>query len=140
MAGKSLNKAMIIGNLGRDPEVRYLQSGQAVVNFTVATNERYQDKEGEWQEKAEWHRVVIFGKQAETAGKYLNKGSRVYIEGRLQTRDWEGQDGQKRYTTEIVCRNMIMLGGRGEQAPDADEEPAMDTPPSTAAPEEDVPF
>ena len=140
MAGKSLNKAMIIGNLGRDPEVRYLQSGQAVVNFTVATNERYQDKEGEWQEKAEWHRVVIFGKQAEVAGKYLNKGSRVYIEGRLQTRDWEDKDGQKRYTTEIVCRNMIMLGGRGEPAPDADEEPAPDTSPSTAAPEEDVPF
>jgi single-strand DNA-binding protein len=139
MAGKSLNKAMIIGNLGRDPEVRYLQSGQAVANFTVATNERYKDKEGEWQEKAEWHRVVIFDKLAEVAGKYLNKGSRIYIEGRLQTRDWEGKDGQKRYTTEIVCRNMIMLGGRGESAPDVDEEPAPDTS-STAAPEEDVPF
>ena len=134
MAGKSLNKAMIIGNLGRDPEVRYLPSGQAVANLNVATNDRYQGKDGEWKDRTEWHRIVFFGKQAEIAGQYLNKGSRIYVEGRIQTREWE-QDGQKRYSTEIVGRNMIMLGGKGESAADVDYSNSQ-----APAGDDDIPF
>ncbi|WDP91127.1 MAG: single-stranded DNA-binding protein [Desulfobacter sp.] len=112
MAG--LNKVMLIGNLGRDPEIRYLQSGNAVVNFSIATSEQWTDKNtGERQEKTEWHRIVVFGKQAEICGKYLSKGSSIYIEGRLQTRSWE-KDGQTHYTTEIVASNFQFLGGRGD--------------------------
>ncbi len=112
MAG--LNKVMLIGNLGRDPEIRYSQSGLAVVNFTIATSEQWTDKgTGERQEKTEWHRIVVFGKQAETCSKYLSKGSSIYIEGRLQTRSWE-KDGQTHYTTEIVASNFQFLGGRGD--------------------------
>ncbi len=111
MAG--LNKVMLIGNLGRDPEIRYSQQGTAVVNFSIATSETWNDKtSGERQEKTEWHRVVVFGKQAEVCGKYLSKGSSVYIEGRLQTRSWE-KDGQTHYTTEVVVQNFQFLGGRG---------------------------
>ncbi|MFO8058549.1 MAG: single-stranded DNA-binding protein [bacterium] len=145
MAGRSLNKALIIGNLGRDPEVRYLPSTQAVANFSVATNERFQNKEGEWQEKTEWHRVVIFGKQAETVGQYLSKGDRVFIEGKIQTRSWEGKDGQKRYTTEIVGFNFIMLGGGsgggegGGGGTGSDYEPDYSQE-SQAPPDDDVPF
>jgi single-strand DNA-binding protein len=113
MAGKSLNKAQIIGNLGRDPEVKFLPSGQAVANFTVATNEQWQDKDGAKQERTEWHKVVFFGKLAEIIGQYLSKGQKVFIEGRLQTRNYE-KDGQKHYITEIVGRDLIMLGSRGE--------------------------
>ncbi len=121
MAGKSLNKVMLIGNLGKDPEVRYMASGAAVANFSLATNERYKDQEGNWNEKPEWHRVVFFGKIAEVIGQYLNKGSKIYIEGRLQTRDWTDKDGNKKYTTEIVGREMIMLGGRGEPSATNDD-------------------
>jgi len=113
MAGKSLNKAQIIGNLGRDPEVKFLPSGQAVANFTVATNEQWQDKDGAKQERTEWHKVVFFGKLAEIIGQYLSKGQKDFIEGRLQTRNYE-KDGQKHYITEIVGRDLIMLGSRGE--------------------------
>jgi single-strand DNA-binding protein len=113
MAGKSLNKVLLIGNLGKDPEVRYLQSGQAVANFSLATNERYQDKEGGWKERTEWHKIVFYGKTAEVCGQFLSKGNRVFIEGRIQTREWE-KDGQKHWSTEIVGLNMIMLSGKGE--------------------------
>ena len=110
MAG--LNKVMLIGNLGRDPEIRYSQQGLAVVNFSIATSETWTDKNtGDRQEKTEWHRIVSFGKQAEILEKYLSKGSSVYIEGRLQTRNWE-KDGQTHYTTEIVVSNFQFLGGR----------------------------
>ncbi len=110
MAG--LNKAMLIGNLGRDPEIRYSQQGTAMVNFSIATSEQWNDKNtGEKQEKTEWHRVVAFGKPAEILEKYLSKGSKVYIEGRLQTRNYE-KDGQTHYTTEIVVREFQFLGGR----------------------------
>ena len=136
MASRGLNKVMIIGNLGRDPEVKYLPSGRAVANFSVATNERYQDKDGNWQDSTEWHRVVFFGKTAETVGQYLSKGSQVYIEGRLKTRSWE-QDGQKRYMTEIEGRQMIMLGGRGGQDGGGDQEPTYEPTPSA---DEDIPF
>jgi len=115
MSEKSLNKVMLIGRLGKDPEVKYITSGQAVANFSVATSESWQDKDGQNKDRTEWHRIVIFGKLAEIAGQYLNKGSRVYLEGRLQTREWE-KDGQKRSTTEIVVRDMVMLSPKGESA------------------------
>jgi single-strand DNA-binding protein len=117
MAG--LNKVMLIGNLGRDPEIRYSQQGTAVVNFTMATNEQWTDKNtGEKQERTEWHRIVAFGKPAEILEKYLSKGSQVYIEGRLQTRNYE-KDGQTHYTTEIVVTDFTFLGGRGDNQGDA---------------------
>ena len=112
MAG--LNKVMLIGNLGRDPEIRYSQQGTAMVNFSIATSEQWKDKNtGEKQEKTEWHRIVAFGKPAEILEKYLSKGSKVYIEGRIQTRNYE-KDGQTHYTTEIVVREFQFLGGRQE--------------------------
>lgn len=110
---RGVNKAIIIGNLGADPEVRYLPSGGQVANINVATTEQWRDKTtGENRENTEWHRVVFFGRLAEIVGEYLKKGSQVYIEGRIQTRKWQGQDGQDRYTTEIVANEMQMLGGR----------------------------
>ena len=115
----SVNKVILIGNLGRDPETRYMPSGDAMVNLNLATTDQWKDKNGEKQEKTEWHRVVIFGKTAEIAGQYLRKGSQVYIEGRLQTRKWTDKDNQERYTTEIVADRMQMLGSRsgGADAP-----------------------
>ena len=111
---RGINKAIIVGNLGRDPEVRYTANGNAIANITVATTESWKDKQsGERQEKTEWHRVVFFGRLAEIAGEYLKKGAQVYIEGRLQTRKWEDKSGQERYTTEIVAGEMQMLGSRG---------------------------
>jgi single-strand DNA-binding protein len=113
MAG--VNKAILIGNLGRDPELRYTQSGQAVTNFSLATSESWTDKNGERTEKTEWHRIVAWGKTAELCAQYLSKGRPVYIEGRLQTRDWEDKEGVKRQTTEIVANTVQFLGGpRGE--------------------------
>jgi len=109
----SVNKVIIVGNLGADPETRYLPSGDAVTNIRVATTDRYKDKaSGEMKEATEWHRIAFFGRLAEIAGEYLKKGSSVYIEGRLKTRQWE-KDGQKQYSTEIVADQMQMLGGRG---------------------------
>ena len=114
---RGINKAIIVGNLGRDPEVRYTANGNAIANITVATTESWKDKQsGERQEKTEWHRVVFFGRLAEVAGEYLKKGAQVYIEGRLQTRKWEDKSGQERYTTEIVANEMQMLGSRGDGA------------------------
>ncbi len=119
----SLNKAMIIGNATRDPEMRYTPNGQAVTSFSVATNRRWANKEsGEMQEQVEFHDVVAWGKMAETASQYLKKGAPVYIEGRLQTRSWEGQDGAKRQKTEIVAENFILLGSRGGGKPTTSEE------------------
>lgn len=111
---RGVNKVILIGNLGRDPEVRYMPSGNAVANVTVATTDSWRDRQsGETQERTEWHRVVFFARLAEIAGEYLRKGSKVYIEGRLQTRKWQGQDGQDRFTTEIVANEMQMLDSRG---------------------------
>jgi len=109
----SLNKAMIIGRLGQDPEVRYTQSNTAVATLNVATNERFKDRNGEFQERTEWHRVVAWGRTAEICQEYLKKGSQVYIEGPIQTREWEDKDGQKRYTTEIKALTLTMLDSRG---------------------------
>ena len=126
---RGVNKVILVGNLGKDPEVRFAPSGSAMANITVATTESWKDKQtGEKQEKTEWHRVVFFNRLAEIVGEYLKKGSQVYIEGRLQTRKWQGQDGQDRYTTEIVASEMQMLGGRPGGGGDA----AWNTPQNSA--------
>lgn len=122
MASRGVNKVILVGNLGQDPEIRYMPSGGAVANITIATSESWRDKAtGEQREKTEWHRVSLFGKLAEVAGEYLRKGSQVYIEGQLQTRKWQDQNGQDRFTTEVVVQGfngvMQMLGGRGQGAP-----------------------
>jgi single-strand DNA-binding protein len=108
----SVNKVILIGNLGRDPETRYMPDGGAITNISVATTDTWKDKAGEKQEKTEWHRVAFFGRLAEIAGEYLKKGSQVYVEGRLQTRKWQDKDGNYKYTTEIVADRMQMLGSR----------------------------
>ncbi|OGY54941.1 MAG: hypothetical protein A3A24_03390 [Candidatus Buchananbacteria bacterium RIFCSPLOWO2_01_FULL_46_12] len=148
----NLNKAMIIGNLTRDPESRTTPSGQTVANFSVATNLVWTDASGQKQQKVEYHNIVAWRKLAEICGKYLKKGNKVYIEGRLQTRDWEGQDGVKRYRTEIIADNMIMLdtkGTSGETAgfsarqSGADDDGSQPEPPTPAGDEikvEDIPF
>jgi single-strand DNA-binding protein len=111
---RGVNKAILIGNLGRDPETRYTQGGSAVARFSIATSESWRDKQtGEQQERTEWHNVVCFARLAEIAGEYLKKGSKVYIEGRIQTRKWQDQNGQDRYTTEIIANEMQMLDSRG---------------------------
>ncbi len=120
----SLNKVMLIGNLGRDPEVRYLPSGEAVANFSIATTETWKDKAGQRQEKTEWHRIVLYRRLAEIAGEYLKKGSQVYIEGRIETKKWQDKDGQERQNIEIVGSEMKMLTGAG-QKPDGGDAPMV---------------
>jgi single-strand DNA-binding protein len=154
MAGKSLNRVQLIGNLGKDPEVKYTPSGTPVAKITIATNERFKDKSGEWQDRTEWHNVVLWQRLAEIAGEYLKKGGKVYIEGRLQTRSWDDkQTGQKKYATDIVANDLILLGGRSEgggggdfssrggnnfdqRAPEPEPAPAGASPIS----DEDIPF
>ena len=115
MAGKSVNKVILIGNLGKDPEVKYTPQGTPVAKITLATNERFKGKDGNWQDRTEWHNVVLWQRLAEIAGEYLKKGGKVYIEGRLQTRSWDDKtSGQKKYMTEVVASDLILLGGRGE--------------------------
>jgi single-strand DNA-binding protein len=121
----SVNKAIILGNLGRDPELRSTTGGQSVCELAIATNERYKGKNDEWQERTEWHRVVVWGRQAENAAQHLSKGRQVYVEGRIQTRDWIDKDGNKRYTTEIVAQNVQFLGG-GSGGPGATKTPQRD--------------
>ena len=126
----SLNKAMIIGNLGQDPDVRYTQNNTAVANMSVATTDRYKDSNGEWQERTEWHKIVAWGRLAEIAQQYLKKGSKVYFEGSIQTRSWEDKEGQKRYTTEIKAASMQMLdskGGAGGGAPSSSQQQPMNS-------------
>ena len=114
---RGVNKVILVGNLGADPETRYMPSGGAVTNVRLATTDAWRDKQsGEQQERTEWHRVVFFGRLAEVAGEYLRKGRQIYVEGRLQTRKWQTQEGQDRWSTEIVANEMQMLGGRGEAA------------------------
>ncbi len=108
----SVNKVILVGNLGRDPEVRYMPNGEAVCNFSIATTDNWKDKNGQKQERTEWHNIVMYRKLAEIAGEYLKKGRPVYVEGRLQTRKWQTKEGQDRYTTEIIADQMQMLGGR----------------------------
>jgi single-strand DNA-binding protein len=112
----SVNKVILVGRLGRDPETRYTGGGQAVANFSVATDESYKDRNGERQKRTEWHKIVVWGKQAEIAQQYLKKGSLVFIEGRIQSREWQDKEGQKRTSFEIVANNFRMLGGRADAA------------------------
>jgi single-strand DNA-binding protein len=149
---KGINKAILIGHLGADPEVRYSAAGGAITNARIATTDQWKDRQtGEQQEKTEWHRIVFFGRLAEVAGQYLKKGSKVYVEGRLQTRKWQGQDGQDRYTTEIVVNDMQMLDGagggsnsRGSQSASAPAPGGSASPGPTPAPVDDfddpIPF
>jgi single-strand DNA-binding protein len=112
----SVNKAILVGRLGRDPETRFTGGGQAVANFSLATDRSYKDRNGETQKKTEWHKIVAWGKLAEIIQKYVKKGALIYIEGRIETREWQDKEGQKRYSTEIVANEMRMLGGRGDGA------------------------
>ncbi len=136
----SVNKVILLGNLGSDPEVRYTPSGKAVANFSLATSERYTNKDGEKEEKTEWHKIVAWGRLGEICGEYLSKGSQIYIEGRLQTRTWEDRDGNKRYTTEIVAQTMQMLGGsrKGGEAASIEESHPSEEP--ISIPDDDIPF
>ena len=113
MATKGVNKVILVGNLGNDPEVRYMPNGNAVANLSLATSESWKDQQGQVQERTEWHRLTMYRRLAEIAGEYLKKGSQIYVEGKLQTRKWQDQQGQDRYTTEIIVDQMQMLGGRG---------------------------
>lgn len=137
MAG--VNKVILVGNLGADPEMRYTPSGTAVANFRIATSETRTNKDGNKETKTEWHRIVTFGKLAEICGEYLAKGRQVYIEGRIQTRSWDDRDGNKRYTTEIIANTMQMLGAKDSAASGAPQgqAPDMEEPPSDL---DDVPF
>ena len=110
---RGLNKALLIGNLGADPEIKYSANGTAIANLRLATAERRKNRDGEWEDITEWHRVVMFGKQAETCKDYLKKGSRIYVEGRIQTRSWDDQNGQKHYATEIIGNSFIFLEAKG---------------------------
>lgn len=134
----SVNKAIVVGNVGRDPEMRYTQSGEAVCNFNIATTETWKDKSGQKQEQTEWHRISMFGKQAEIAGQYLKKGSIVYIEGRIQTRKWTDKEGQERQTTEIRADRMQMLGGRDEKQQQS--KPTQSEASSSDFGDDDIPF
>ena len=157
----SVNKVILVGRLGRDPETRYTGGGQAVANFSLATDETYKDKSGERQKRTEWHKIVVWGKQAEIAQQYLKKGSLIFVEGRIQSREWQDKEGQKRTSFEIVANNFRMLGGRADGAaaaagagsghgggqprpndPDAEGGPMLEEP-SASGPEisdEDIPF
>ena len=140
-----VNKVILIGNLGANPEMRMTQGGQAVANLRIATSERWTDKSGQKQESTEWHRVVLFGKQAEVVGQYLTKGRQIYIEGRIQTRTWQDQAGQKRYTTEIVAQNFQFIGGKSDRP---SEDMGATVPPNDegmpadfgGGPDDDIPF
>ncbi len=136
----SVNKAILVGNLGADPEIRYTPGGSAVANFNMATQEQWTGKDGERNERTEWHRIVAWGRLGEICGEYLHKGSQVYIEGRLQTRSWEDREGNKRYTTEIVAQNMQMLGSpsRGGKARAVEERYPNEEP--ISIPDDDIPF
>jgi single-strand DNA-binding protein len=147
-----VNKVILVGNLGANPEMRYTQGGQPVANLRLATTERWTDKNGQKQESTEWHRIVVFGKQAEICNQYLTKGRQIFVEGRIQTRQWQDQQGQKRYTTEIVAQNIQMLGPRSDGAsgggppPRSDDSMGAMPPDDTVTsdfgggPDDDIPF
>ncbi len=155
---RAVNKVILIGNLGQDPELRYTGNGTAVCNLRIATNESYKDQDGQLVEKTEWHSVVAWSRLAEICGEYLKKGSRVYFEGSLQTRSWEDRDGNTRYTTEIKAREMMMLDSRGgdidngndqrrsqpqpqpQQQPQPQHQAQSQTPDNSFAPDDDLPF
>lgn len=132
---KSVNRAVVLGNLGKNPEVKYTTGGKAVTQISVATNERFKNKKGEWEDHAEWHTVVIWEKLAEIAGEYLKKGDKVYIEGRLKTSSWE-KDGETKYRTDIIATGLVLLGSKHENASKA----VSDTPAGRPITDEDIPF
>lgn len=156
MAGKSVNKVILIGNLGKDPEVKYTPQGTAVAKFSLATNERFKDKDGQWQDRTEWHNITAWARTAEIAGEYLKKGGKVYIEGRLHTHSWDDKEsGQKKYMTEIIVNDLVLLSGRGEGADSGGasrgaaagggnnfDQRAPETAPAPSGPisDEDIPF
>ena len=152
MASRGVNKVILIGNLGQDPEVRYMANGNAVANMTVATSESWKDQQGQQHERTEWHRCVMYRRLAEIAGEYLKKGSKVYLEGRLQTREWQDQQGGKHYTTEIIIGEMQMLDGRTAgtrppaqaNSPDASPQPSANSRTTSDPPpmdfDDDIPF
>ena len=145
---RGLNKVLLIGNLGADPEIKYSANGNAIANLRLATTEGRKNRDGEWEDVTEWHRVVMFGKQAETCKDYLRKGSKIFIEGRIQTRSWDDQSGQKRYTTEVVGFTLLMLDSRNQDT--SGEQPqrqggqssfnASQPPSNTPAADDDLPF
>jgi single-strand DNA-binding protein len=145
---RGVNKVILVGHLGKDPEVRYMPSGNAVCNVTLATSDSWKDKQsGEQKDRTEWHNLVFYGRLAEIAGEYLRKGSQAYVEGRLQTRKWQDKSGNDRYTTEIIVNDMQMLGGRGGGGGSADFNAAPASTKSSAAPssgadefDDDIPF
>ncbi|MFH1502466.1 MAG: single-stranded DNA-binding protein [Candidatus Eisenbacteria bacterium] len=141
MAGRGVNKVILIGNLGGDPELRQTPSGTSVATFTLATNETWNDKDGQKQERTEWHRIVAWSRLAEICGQYLRKGRQVYIEGRLQTRSWEDKQGNQRKTTEVIAQNMQMLGGRGPEGGggEQDESPSFEAE-TVKIEDDDLPF
>ena len=155
MAGKSVNKVILIGNLGKDPEVKYTPQGTAVAKFSLATNERFKDKDGQWQDRTEWHNITAWARTAEIAGEYLKKGGKVYIEGRLHNHSWDDKEtGQKKYMTEIIVNDLVLLSGRGESGGEStraaaaggnnfDQRAAEPEPAAAAASpisDEDIPF
>ena len=146
MSRGTVNKVILLGRLGKDPEMRYAPSGTAIASFSIATNHRQKSQEGEWVDKTEWHNILAFGKNAEIVGEYLQKGKQVFIEGRLQTSSWEDQQGQKRYKTEIVASEIQMIGPKGENdQPKASDETDNDTeevtsPTDTQDEDDDLPF
>lgn len=143
----SVNKVILIGRLGSNPDVRYTPSGAAVANFNIATNEFWNDKNGQKQERTEWHRIVVWGKQAQLCGEYLTKGRQIYIDGRLQTRQWQDKDGQNRYTTEVIANTVQFLGSAGERTSpqvDSNQSAGFEAPSvkveEPSFKEEDIPF
>lgn len=137
-----VNKVILVGRLGNDPEIRYTQQGVAVTNFNIATSENWVDKGGQKQERTEWHRIVVWGKMAEICSQYLGKGRQVYVEGRLQTRQWEDKDGQKRYTTEVVAATVQFLDRSGDKTQISADDQGMHEPqlPDQPPMDEDIPF
>jgi len=151
MARGTVNKVILVGRLGADPDVRYSPSGVAIAKFNLATNDMVSAGEGNWEERTEWHRIVTFGKTAEFCGNYLNKGRQVYVEGSIRTNQWEDQQGQKRYTTEIIAREVQLLGSASPEgqsqaaqgarnAGPAGRTASEELPPSAGPPEDDIPF
>ena len=154
MAGKSVNKVILLGNLGKDPELKYTPQGTPVAKFSLATNERFKDKDGQWQDRTEWHNITAWARTAEIAGEYLKKGSKVYIEGSLRTHSWDDkQTNQKKYMTEIIVNDLVLLSGRGEGGGDSAggsrqrdnnnfDQRAPEPEPAAASPisDEDIPF
>src|SRR2546429_6403351 len=138
----SVNKVILIGNLGKDPEVRFTQTGSAVANFSIATSEQWNDRDGKRQERTEWHNIVVWGKQAETCGQYLAKGRQVYVEGSIRTRQYDDKEGNRRYITEVVAQRVQFLGGGGRRAEAPRSAAAAEEPPAgppAAAADDDIP-